>query len=235
MKDDLTFREHVLELRKRLFWVFVVMICFSVLGYFAFPFFFDFLLSILSEELYATKIYEAFLTRLRIALLLGVLLTIPYLLYQIMAYILPGLERKERVLVFSLLVSSFLLFLGGVYFAVKVVMPLSMDFLKSRDFFPNALNRLISYESFIIFFFQFLVAFGLCLQFPVVLLLLLYYKMIRRDKMIKFFKFFVAIALVASAILTPPDVVSQLMLTAPMIVLYLICIILAKAFNWGKV
>ena len=231
----MTFKEHVLELRKRLFWVLIVIIIFSVLGYFAFPYFFDFLLSILSEDLYATKIYEAFLTRLRIAVLLGLLVSIPFLLYQILAYIIPGLEKKERILVFSLLLSSFLLFLGGVYFAVQVVMPLSMDFLKSRDFFPTSLNRLISYESFILFFFQFLVAFGLCLQFPVVLLLLLYYKVIRRDKMIKFFKFFVAIALIASAILTPPDVISQLMLTAPMIVLYLICIIVAKAFKWGKV
>ena len=68
-----------------------------------------------------------------------------------------------------------------------------------------------------------------------VLLLLLYYKVVKREKMIKFFKFFVAIALIASAILTPPDVISQLMLTAPMIVLYLICIIVAKVFNWGKV
>ena len=234
MKEDMTFKEHVLELRRRLFWVLVVIVGFSVLGYFAFPYFFDFILSILSEELYATKIYEAFLTRLRIAVLLGLLLTIPFLLYQIMSYILPGLKKKEKILIFSLLVSSFLLFLGGVYFGVKVVMPISMQFLKSSDFFPNSLNRLISYESFILFFFQFLVAFGLCLQFPVVLLLLLYYKVIKREKMVKFFRFFVAIALVASAILTPPDVISQLMLTAPMIVLYLICIILAKAFKWGK-
>jgi sec-independent protein translocase protein TatC len=233
-KKDMTFQRHVLELRKRLLIVLITVAVFSVGGYFAFPYFFDLLQTLISEELYVTKIYEAFLTRLRIAVLVGIFCSIPVLIYHILAFVLPGLYRNEKILVFTLVLAGFLLFVGGVLFSLKLVLPLSIDFLKSEDFFPSALNRIISYDTFLIFFLQFLVAFGLCLQFPIVVLILLYYRVISLKKLISFFKFFVAGTLLFAGILTPPDVVSQIMLTVPMIILYLLCIVVGKLLKWGK-
>lgn len=233
-KNDLTFQQHVLELRRRLLLVLIVIAAFSVGGYFLFPSLFDLLRTLIAEDLYVTKIYEAFLTRLRIAVLVGLFFTIPFLVYQVLAFILPGLYKQEKALVFALVVAGFLLFIGGVYFALRVVLPISIDFLKSQEFFPNQLNRIISYDAFLVFFLQFLIAFGLCLQFPIVLLILLYYKIIQLRKLVSFFKYFIAVTLLFAGILTPPDVISQIMLTVPMIVLYALCILIGKLFKWGK-
>ncbi len=233
MKKEMTFQQHILELRKRLFYVLISVLIFGVAGYFAFPYFFDFIHSVLSEELFVTKVYEGFLTRFRIALLVGLFLSIPLLLYQIMAYILPALTRKEKAVLIVTFISSFLLFCGGIFFSIKYVLPISITFLKSTTFFPQNLNRIISYDSFILFFFQFVFAFGLCLQFPIVLLILMNYQIVTRKGLLKFFKYFIALALLVAGIMTPPDVVSQVMLTLPLIFLYLLSILIAKIVKWG--
>jgi len=229
----MTFAQHVLELRRRLLVFLGSVLVFAVAGYFAFPYFFDFVSSILSEDLYVTKVYEGFITRFKIALILGVFLSIPLLLYQVMAYILPALTKKEKIAIGSILIASFLLFCGGIFFSIRFVLPISVTFLKSTSFFPGNLNRIISYDSFILFFFQFILAFGLCLQFPVVLLILMHYQVITRRTLLRFFKYFVALALLVAGIMTPPDVVSQLMLPGPLIVLYLLSILIAKILRWG--
>ena len=229
----MTFIEHVLELRKRLGILLIAILFTSIIGYIVFPYFFNFIINILSEELYVTKIYEGFLTRIRIALLIGLLLSIPFLIYELIAFILPAFNRKEKIIILILIFSSFILFLCGIYFSLKMVLPISVSFLRSENFFPTNLGRIISYDSFIIFFFQFLVSFGLCLQFPVVILTLLYFKVLKMQKLIRFLKYFVAVSFLIAGILTPPDVVSQSMLALPMILLYLLCILIGKLLHWG--
>lgn len=233
LQQGMPFRVHILELRKRLLAVFISIVLFSAGGYFIFPYFYNFIQKILAEELFATKIYEGFFTRFRIAVLIGLFVSIPLLLYQIMMYVLPALRTNEKRFVLILLFSSFLLFSGGILFAIKYVLPLSVHFLKSREFFPSGLNRIISYESFILFFFQFIVAFGICLQFPVILLLLLRFGILKRKGLVKFMKYFIPAALLVAGILTPPDIVSQVMLAVPLIFLYVLCILIAKIFKWG--
>lgn len=233
MNRDMSFTDHILELRRRMLLVILVVAGLSVAGYFFFPCIFSFIQSYISEDLFVTKIYEGFLTRLRVSILMGLLLTLPYLLFQVLSYVLPGLYRKERLAVFFLLLASFILFLGGGYFSLKLVLPISIDFLKAEEFFPSRLDRIISYDAFVLFFFQFVFAFGVCLQFPIVVLILLYYRVITRKKLVSFFKFFIAAALLVAALLTPPDIISQVLLTAPMIILYLFCIVIARMFRWG--
>lgn len=231
--NDMVFADHVIELRNRLFASLLVIAALSVVGYFLFPFFFDFIFSIISEELYVTKIYEGFITRLKVSLLIGLLLSIPFLLSQLLAFIMPALARREKIIIVVLITCSFLLFIGGILFSLRMVLPISIDFLRSQEFFPTNLDRIISYDLFIVFFFQFLIAFGLCLQFPVIILILLYFKVIKRPILIKYLKYFIALAFLVSGILTPPDIVSQIMLSLPIIIMYLLCIIIAGILNWG--
>ena len=231
---SMVFKSHILELRRRLIIVLGTVLVFSVAGYFLFPFIFDFLYKIVSESLYVTKIYEGFITRLKISLLIGVFFSIPVLLFELAAYIFPGLYKKERIIFLLILISAFILFLIGLYFSIQIVMPISMRFLKSRDFFPHNLNRIISYDAFVIFFTQFLIAFGLCFQFPVVVIILLYFKVLRVGLLIKYLKHFIAIIVLVSAILTPPDIISQLLLCVPLIFMYLLCILIGKLLDRKK-
>jgi sec-independent protein translocase protein TatC len=231
--ERMPFQKHLLELRRRLVMALASVLLFSAAGYIVFPYFYDFIQSILSEELFATKIHEAFLTRVRIALLLGLFLSLPVIFYQVIAYILPAFDKKGKVFALVLLFSSFVLFCGGILFSLEYVMPITVRFLRARRFFPSGLSRIISYENFILFFFQFILAFGICLQFPVVLLLLLKFKIIKYERLVKSIKIFIPAALLLSGILTPPDLVSQIMLTAPLVFLYVLCIVIAKILKWG--
>ena len=233
MFKEMTFQQHVLELRKRLLVVLLVTLVFAVGGYFVFPYVFDYLHSVVSEKLYVTKIYEGFTTRIQISFLVGFFLCIPVLLYQITAFILPALYKREKTVVLLLLISVFLLFIFGIGYSLRFVLPISIDFLKSSSFYPLNLDRLISYNSFFLFFVKFMIAFGLCFQFPIVLITLLYFKILKMGTLRKYFKYFIALAFLVSGILTPPDVISQIMISIPMIILYGVCILIGKLFRLG--
>jgi sec-independent protein translocase protein TatC len=163
-----------------------------------------------------------------------VFLSIPLFIFQVILFIFPALKKNEKIFMLLLMVSTFSLFLFGIIFAYKSVLPISIQFLKSRAFFPENVSRLISYETFIGFFFQFLIGFGVCFQFPVVLIFLMKIGVLQVDSLIKNFKFVFAGVFLLAAVITPPDIVSQILLSIPMVVLYLICILIGKVFRLGK-
>jgi sec-independent protein translocase protein TatC len=230
----MTFWEHVYEIRNRLLIVLISVFVFSIVCYIMFPFFFNIIYTIIGEELYATGIAEGFLTRLRISILGGVFFSIPLFIFQVILFIFPALKKKEKIFILILMISTFFLFLFGIVFAYKSVLPISMQFLKSKAFFPENVSRLISYEMFIGFFFQFLIGFGICFQFPVVLIFLMKIGVLQVESLIKNFKFVIAGVFLISAIITPPDIVSQILLSVPMLILYSLCILIGKVFKLGK-
>jgi sec-independent protein translocase protein TatC len=232
-KSKMPFWDHILEFRNRLLFVLISVIIFTVFGYIFYSSFFTAISEVIQEEMYATRITEGFTTRLRVSLLIGVFLSIPFLFYQIMQFIFPALTKKSKLFILFLLIASFSLFAGGIVFGYKTVMPISMDFLKSREFFPENVSRLISYDRFIVFFFQFLIGFGICFQFPIILLSLMKLEVISVRSLIKFAKYFVLVFFVFAAIITPPDIISQLLLIFPMVLLYALCIIIGKIFRLG--
>ncbi len=209
------------------------VLLFMTAGYIGYPVLFGAISTVLDETVYAMKITEGFLTRLRIGLLFGLLLSLPVLFFEILLFSLPALKKKEKVIILTVLVSSLVLFLFGAAFAYKTVLPLSVRFLKSGEFFPDNVMRLLSYNSFITFFFQFLLGFGICFQFPIVLITLLKLGLLSVGGLLAFSKYFVVTAFLLSAIITPPDVVSQILLTVPMIILYFLCIAVGYLLNFG--
>ncbi len=231
---DMTFWEHVYELRNRLLFVLVAVTLFSIAGYIIFPLIIENIYKILGEKLYATSIAEGFSMRLKISVIFGLILALPLLIIQLLLFIFPALNKKEKTIVLSLVISSFILFVLGVIFSFNVVLPASINFLKSREFFPDNINRLISYNNFITFFFQFLLCFGICFEFPIVIILLLKLNLIKMSFLIKKFKYVVVIIFIIAAILTPPDAFSQVMMALPLLALYLACIIIGKIFGLGK-
>ncbi len=233
-RTQMPFWDHVVELRNRILVVLVCTLVFSVVGYLVFPWFFRQIAEVLGEDLYATKITEGFATRLRVAVLIGSIASIPMFLFELVLFVVPALTGREKTFMLLSLLATFALFVFGVAFAYRAVLPASITFLKSREFFPDSVGRLVSYGTFITFFFQFLLGFGLCFEFPVVIVLLLKLGVVRVRMLVAWFKYFVIAAFAVSAVITPtPDVVTQSMLALPMVGLYGLCIVVGWVFRLG--
>ena len=227
------FWDHVQELRNRFLYVIISVVLFSIFGYLFYEYFFSAVSSVIQEEMYITRITEGFTTRLRVGFLIGLFLSIPFLFFQLMQFIFPALEKKGKWIILIILICSFSLFTVGILFGYNSVLPISMNFLKSREFFPENVERLISYDKFIVFFFQFLIGFGICFQFPIVLISLMKLELLSLSTLVRTSKYFILAFFTIAAIITPPDIISQLLLTLPMIVLYALCILIGYIFRIG--
>jgi len=232
-EKTMSFWHHVYELRNRMLIVAISVILFSIVGYFIFPHLVKLIVETAKQNLYITQISEGFTVNFKISIIIGVIISIPVFFYEITMFIFPALTKKQKSFVVISLLSCFVLFVLGVFFAYKIVMPMTISFFKSKYFFPDNVNSIISYDTFITFFFQFLLCFGICFQFPVLLLLLLKIGVLKQDFLIKNFRIFIIVIFIISAILTPPDIISQCLMAAPLLLLYLICIIIAKIFKLG--
>jgi len=229
----MTYWDHVYDLRKKIFIILISIVIFSFAGYYLFPYLIDIIIDVIGEDLYVSVITEGFITRIKIAVIIGLTLSIPMLLFQLVLFVFPALKRSEKIFILIGVISCSILFILGVFFSYKVVLPISIRFLKSEFFYPQNVNRIIFYNKFITFFFQFLLGFGVCFQFPILIIILLKLNIIQMNFLIKNFKYFIIICFIISAVLTPPDILSQLLLGLPMILLYLLCIVIGKIIRLG--
>lgn len=229
----MTFEKHVKILRRSIFIDIVGFVMFSVVGYFLFPWVYDALVKYLQESLYTTQIQEAFLTRLKISLFTGLLLDVPLIATTIVSYAFPALLKKEKVVILIVSIAGLALFVTGIGFSLSFVIPVSLDFLKSEVFFPESLHRIISYGAYFKFFARLLVAFGIAFQFPIITILLMAFGVLKVATLQRYFKYFFAAIFLASAIITPPDIVSQILLSVPLVLLYAISIGIGKVFHLG--
>lgn len=231
---QMTYMEHVMELRNRLLFVTLSVFVLSIIGYYIYPMILSSVSNIINEDLYATQISEGFITRLGSSLLIGICFSIPVILFNVCMFVFPALQNKHKfqLLVFFIVILG--LFIGGSIYAYRGILPLSIDFLKSEIFFPESVDRVITYNAFLNFVIKFLLSFGVCFEVPFILLILLKIGIINRKLLLSKFKYFVIISFVLSAIITPPDIVSQILLACPLIVLYLLCILISKVFRIGE-
>ncbi len=172
---------------------------------------------------------EAFFTYIKVSLLSGVVVSSPYVLYQIWAFVAPGLYPHEKRVVKPLVSASTLFFLLGVSFGYFVVFPYGLKFLLrfgGRDVVPMPSIGL--YFSFAV---KMLIAFGVIFELPVVTFFLSKFGIVSYEKMKSFRKYAVVLSLIVGAILTPPDVVTQILLAMPLLILYEISVWVAKIFG----
>ena len=176
-----------------------------------------------------------FLAYVKLALLGGFILALPFALYQVWAFIAPGLYKKEKRLALPFVVSSCLLFATGAYFGWRVVFPLAFDYLLGYSEVPfDAPLRVeptVMIGEYISFVTQALLAFGAVFEIPVVVFFLSVAGLVNHTHLIKFSRYFIVIAFILAAIITPPDPLSQLLLAGPLVVLYAISIGIAWIFG----
>jgi len=223
---------HLLELRNRLVYaliavgvVFLALVPFAnqVYAIIAQP-----LMAQLPEgmSMIATEVASPFLTPLKFTLAAAITITIPFLLYQLWAFVAPGLYKHEKRMAFPLLVSSVLLFYAGMAFAYFVVFPTVFEvFVK---FLPPGVKMMTDIRAYLDFVFSMFFAFGIAFEVPVAVVILTVAGVVNPEKLAGQRAYVFLGAFVVAAVLTPPDVASQFMLAIPMYLLFEIGLFVAR-------
>lgn len=192
------------------------------------------LMKVMSEEdhLIYTNLPEAFFTFLKAAFICGLMVASPVILYQFWMFVAPGLYNKERKMVAPVLILSTFFFVGGALFGYFVVFPVGFEFFLS--FATENIRPMPSMKEYLGFASKLLLAFGLAFEMPLVLTFMARLGIISLDFLKKNRKYAILLFFVGSAILTPPDVVTQVFMAFPMMLLYELSILGARIFGKKK-
>lgn len=178
--------------------------------------------------LIATNVISPVLVPLKITLMAAFMLALPVVLYQLWAFVAPGLYAHERRLVLPLVVSSTILFVAGVAFCYFLVIPGMSKFIQA--FAPSSITAAPDIEQYFGFVLTLFLVFGIAFEVPIAVIVLARLGVVSIEQLKKVRGYFVVGAFIVAAVVTPPDVISQLALAIPMIVLYEIGIIAAQVF-----
>jgi sec-independent protein translocase protein TatC len=189
--------------------------------------------SSLEARLFLGNVTEGFVIRLKLALIAGAVLALPVILYNIIRFIFPGLKKRERRATLIALVVCLLLAVGGFSYAYTQIIPLSIGFLTSGEFVPDRVGVLLNYASNVNFVLQLLLIAVLLFQLPVVMVTLMRLRVLSRRAALRASRYVIVAILLLSAILTPPDVISQVFLAVPLVGLYFLAILVARIFRFG--
>ncbi|MGB0721739.1 MAG: twin-arginine translocase subunit TatC [Gammaproteobacteria bacterium] len=232
------FISHLLELRDRMVRaVLAILIVFACLAPFA-----NELYSALAGPLtahlpegtsmVAIKVISPFLTPFKLTLVMAIYIAVPFLLYQMWAFIAPGLYQHEKRMVWPLLISSTILFYLGMAFAYYVVFPLMFGFLTATG--PEGVAVTPDISEYLDFVLTVFLAFGVAFEVPIATILLVWTGMVEPDSLREKRPFVVVGAFIAGMLLTPPDIISQTLLAIPMWLLYELGIIFSVWFRPKK-
>ena len=230
------FVQHLMELRDRMIRVVIAIgIAAGLLAIWPGPaVLFDLLAAPLvatlpaGASLIATSVISPFLVPLKILLMAAFMLVLPVVLYQVWAFVAPGLYSHEKKLVMPLVVSSTLLFFVGVAFCYFFVFGQVFKFIQS--FAPKSIVAAPDIEAYLGFVLSMFLAFGMAFEVPIAVVVLARMNIVSVEKLKSFRGYFIVLAFVVAAIVTPPDVVSQLALAIPMCILYEVGIWAAHLF-----
>ena len=233
MFDDL--KPHIADLRKRLT---ISTITVVVMFFACFSFYEPILEWMMAPvkhalpagtSMIAVEIQETFFTAMKVAFFAGFIISLPVIFWQLWLFLAPGLYDHEKKLVVPFVFFATLMFLLGASFAYYIVVPVGFDFLIA--FGNSVVSVLPSIGKYVGFFTKLMIGFGIAFELPVITFFLAKIGIVN-DQMLKdFFRYAVVLIFIISAILTPPDVISQVLMAAPLLILYGVSIYIAKVFN----
>ena len=233
----MTMTQHFTELRRRILWTFAVFVLALVAGWYVAPWLQWVLTAPLFDvwpdgELLYTGLTDGLLIRFSLAVLFGLFVTIPFALWQVWAFVRPGLHEKEQRIIWPVLVASPILFLIGAAFAFYVLFPFVFGFfIELNESAPVPSVVLPAATNYLAFAVGMLKIFGVAFQLPLVLVLLNRIGVLSRSWAMKMRRYVIVLIAVIAAVLTPPDVVSQIVLGVPMWLLFEISILFMRKDN----
>ena len=230
----MSFLEHLTELRRRFLICLGFFLILSVLGYFTFPWWSGFLLAPLGKngigKVISLAPLEVFSIRLKYSFFLGGLYGAPLFLYHIIMFIAPALTSREKRILGLSLCSGFALFLLGTFYAYEFVLPMCLHFFSdiSREL---SVNQQFRYSETISFVTWILLAFAVVFQFPCILFGLIQTNTVSCKSLLSNSRFVIIGIFIISAVVTPPDVLSQVCLALPLILIFAVTVALGYFFR----
>ena len=223
---------HLLELRSRLI---RVIICLGILSIAGIPFaseIYSFvaspLLNILPEgsSMIATQVTSPFMAPIKLVLFVALLVTMPYLFYEVWMFMSPGLYKNEKTFIAPLMASTSILFAAGVAFAYFIVCPIIFKFFIASA--PNSIQVMTDISQYLNFVIKLVFAFGIAFEIPIATFLLIKSGIMKKDALVNSRPYLVILFFVLGMLLTPPDIFSQLFLAIPMWVLFELGLLISR-------
>ena len=223
---------HLLELRSRLI---RVIICLGILSIAGIPFaseIYSFvaspLLNILPEgsSMIATQVTSPFMAPIKLVLFVALLVTMPYLFYEVWMFMSPGLYKNEKTFIAPLMASTSILFAAGVAFAYFIVCPIIFKFFIASA--PNSIQVMTDISQYLDFVIKLVFAFGIAFEIPIATFLLIKSGIIKKDALVNSRPYLVILFFILGMLLTPPDIFSQLFLAIPMWVLFELGLLISR-------
>ena len=231
MNND-SISSHLLELRSRLI---RVIICLGVLFIAGIPFASEIygfvaspLLSILPEgsSMIATEVTSPFMAPIKLVLFAALLVTMPYLFYEVWMFMSPGLYKNEKSFVMPLMATTVILFTTGIAFAYFIVCPIIFKFFIASA--PNSIQVMTDISQYLNFIIKLVFAFGVAFEIPIATFLLIKSSIVKKESLIKSRPYLIILFFVIGMLLTPPDIFSQLFLALPMWILFELGLLLSS-------
>jgi len=223
---------HLIELRSRLI---RVIICLGILSIVGIPFaseIYSFvaspLLNILPEgsSMIATQVTSPFMAPIKLVLFVALLVTMPYLFYEVWMFMSPGLYKNEKTFIAPLMASTSILFAAGVAFAYFIVCPIIFKFFIASA--PNSIQVMTDISQYLNFVIKLVFAFGIAFEIPIATFLLIKSGIMKKDALVNSRPYLVILFFVLGMLLTPPDIFSQLFLAIPMWILFELGLLISR-------
>ena len=234
MKNKMTFWEHIDELRSRIIYSLISLVVVTIVAYF----FSDKIFNFINQPIYDLKnsnfkqifstLTGPFLIYLSISIFTGLFFSFPIITYNILRFIYPAIKRKNIMIIFYVLICCMALFSIGAYFAYSLLVPISLNFLISFNNNFNGIEQLISINDYTSFVVIIVFSTGLLFQLPILAFFLSKLNLISSELLSGKRRYAVLFSFILAAFITPPDIISQLILAIPIILLYEVCIIITR-------
>ena len=237
---------HLIELRNRIIYCFLFFIVSFFIAYIFIEDIFSFLTKPFAnsidfkedKRLIFTGLTEVFISYIKLSLLSALIISFPYLIYQIWIFVAPGLLKKEKKIIFPFLFLIPVMFIFGFTFLYYFVIPLAWDFFVSFDTFIDKQSLKVELEpkvnEYLSLTLKLAFAFGFAFQLPLIIFLFSILGLTTTNELQKKRKYVIVIIFLVAAIITPPDIISQIALAIPILVLYEFSIVMAKLFEKKK-
>lgn len=228
-------KPHIADLRKRL----MISSAFLLVAFFACFYVYEPILNwmmipieaVLPEgsKMVAIEVQETFFTALKVAFFSAFLVSLPIIFWQMWLFMSPGLYANEKKIILPFVFSATFMFLTGGAFAYYIVVPFGFEFLVT--FGSQVVSVMPSIGKYVSFFTKLVFGFGIAFELPVITFFFAIIGVLNDQMMKDFFKYAIVLIFVMSALLTPPDVITQFLMAGPLIFLYGVSIFIAKVFN----
>ena len=190
--------------------------------------------SLVEKTLVVSSIAEGFVAQLKITVIGGFIVSMPVHIFGIIRFVLPGLSVREKRIVISFLFFSLMLIVTGAYMVYFKLIPLAIGFLTNPYFVPGTVGFLLNYQTNVFYLLSFMLWAVLALQIPLIMEILLVMNVLKRRQVWKATRFIIVGCFILAAIVTPPDIASQIGVAVPLCCFHFLALLIAKIFKFGE-